>query len=274
MLKYSDPVALDSAATAELLAFAANAVQKAGAATLPFFRTDLEIENKRSDGRFDPVTQADRAAELVLRETIQAAYPEHGIFGEEFGHQDGNGLTWVVDPIDGTRAFMSGFLHWGVLAGLFDGQRPVVGAMYQPFTEELFLGDCSAAEYRRADSVRALRVSTTTELAHAVLATTSPRFFYASEELRAFQDLEAAVKLSRYGGDCYIYGMLAMGYVDIAMDSSLNPYDIQALIPIIEGAGGVVTCADGSDASMGGLVVASATQELHARVLERFSGGD
>ncbi len=273
MLKYSDPVALDSAAKAELLAFAASAVQKAGAATLPFFRADLSVENKRSDGRFDPVTDADRAAEMVLRETILAAYPEHGIFGEEFGYQEGKGLTWVVDPIDGTRAFMSGFLHWGVLAGLFDGQRPAIGAMYQPFTEELFVGDCAAAEYRCAETVRALRASMTAELADAVLATTSPRFFDAGEELRAFRDLEAAVKLSRYGGDCYIYAMLAMGYVDIAMDASLKPYDIQALIPIIEGAGGVVTCADGSDASMGGLVIASANQQLHTRVLERFSGG-
>lgn len=271
MLKYSDPVGLDGAAKAELLAFAVQVAQQAGAVTLPFFRASVEVENKLSDGRFDPVTQADRAAEVVLRETIRAKYPEHGVFGEEFGYQKGNGLTWVLDPIDGTRAFMSGLLHWGVLVGLFDGQRPVVGAMYQPFTEELFLGDGTASEYRRAGKVRALRTTSTATLSDAVLTTTSPRYFQSGGERESFAALENAVKLSRYGGDCYIYAMLAMGYVDIAMDSGLHPYDIQALIPIIEGAGGVVTCADGSDASMGGLVIAAANSALHDQALALFA---
>ena len=270
MLQYSNPIKLRDDEKSELLAFAAEVAQQAGVATLPYFRADIEVENKKTDGGFDPVTQADRAAEKILRQAIRRRYPEHGIFGEEFGHETGNGLTWVIDPIDGTRAFMSGFLHWGVLVGLFDGQRPVVGVMYQPFTEELFLGNGSDSEYRCHASTRALHTSKTSDLADAILATTSPGFFRSSTELEMFRGLEGAVKMSRYGGDCYIYAMLAMGYVDIALDSSLNSYDIQALIPVIEGAGGVVTCADGSDASMGGLVVASANQQLHAQVLAKF----
>lgn len=271
MLKYSDPVVLDQNEKAQMLAFAAEAAKRAGAATLPYFRAGVEVENKRPDGRFDPVTEADRAAEQVLRTAIESAYPAHGIFGEEFGHSPGNGLTWVIDPIDGTRAFLSGFVHWGVLIALFDGQRPVLGVMYQPFTDELFLGDGSMAEYRRGSEVRKLRTRPTTRLADAVLATTAPQFFRSPPERDALRKLEGEVKLSRYGGDCYIYAMLAMGTVDIALDAGLNAYDIQALIPLIEGAGGVVTCADGGDASMGGLVIAAGSRDLHAQALAPFS---
>jgi myo-inositol-1(or 4)-monophosphatase len=267
MLRYSDPIPLSNDEKSDLLAFAVQISRDAGAATLPLFRANIQAENKLSDGRFDPVTQADRMAEQILRDAIRVRYPEHGIFGEEFGHTEGNGLTWVIDPIDGTRAFMGGFVHWGVLVGLFDGQRSVIGVMYQPFTEEVFLGSGGNSEYRRGGDVRALRCSATTALADAILATTSPQFFRSGSERESFHRLEDAVKVSRYGGDCYLYAMLAMGQVDIAIDAGLNPYDIQALIPVIEGAGGLVTTASGEDASMGGLIVAAATPELHARTL-------
>lgn len=271
MLKYADPFPLEGDEKASLLQFAQEIARKAGAATLPFFRADVAVENKLSDGRFDPVTHADRAAETVIREEIERNYPNHGILGEEFGHKPGNGLTWVIDPIDGTRAFVSGFLHWGVLIGLFDGERPVLGVMYQPFTQELFTGVGNSASYQQGNKRRLLRASEVQTLDAAVLATTSPRFFDSPRELAAFEALERLVKLSRYGGDCYIYGMLAMGYVDIALDSGLKAYDIQGLIPIIEGAGGVVSCADGGDASMGGLIVASANRTLHDLALAAFS---
>ena len=273
MLTYSDPVSLSAAQTVELLAFAGATVRAAGKATLPFFRADVAVKNKRTDGSFDPVTQADHAAETLIREAIERTYPNHGILGEEYGQAAGNGLTWVIDPIDGTRAFMSGFLHWGVLLGLFDGQRPVLGVMYQPFTDELFSGDRAASRYEQGAKVRDMRVSSTTQLSDAVMATTSPKYFAQFDALAGFRRLEEAAKLSRYGGDCYIYAMLAMGYVDIALDAGLNPYDIQALIPIIEGAGGVVSTADGGDASMGGLVVAAATPQLHEAALRELQGG-
>ena len=152
MLEFSTPVSVSDAQRSEFLEFAARAAVEAGAATLPFFRSETVIENKLEGSGFDPVTEADKAAELVLRERIRSEYAAHGICGEEFGIEEGNGLTWVIDPIDGTRAFMSGMLHWGLLLGLFDGERPIVGVMYQPYTEELWCGDGRTAEFRRGGS--------------------------------------------------------------------------------------------------------------------------
>jgi myo-inositol-1(or 4)-monophosphatase len=267
MLRYSDPVPVEPRALEEYMRFALAVAEQAGAATLPFFRADVAIDNKRDDGHFDPVTEADRAAEQVFRETLRARYPTHGIFGEEFGFEAGNGLTWVIDPIDGTRAYMSGMLHWGLLLALFDGQMPVLGVMHQPFTGEFFSGDNRAAWYRRGSVEQPLRSRQGVSLRDAVLATTSPRLFRAPGERSAFERVEREVKLSRYGGDCYIYAMVAMGYVDIATDAGLQPYDIQALVPIIRGAGGVVTTLDGGDPSMGGFIVAAGSRELHRSVL-------
>lgn len=269
MLQYSDAVSLQPAEITELTAFAVDLAVRAGRVTLPYFRTALAVDDKRTGGRFDPVTAADREAEQVIRAGVQGSYPDHGIFGEEFGHQSGNGLTWVVDPIDGTRAFMTGMLHWGVLLALFDGEKPVLGVMHQPFTGETFFGTNDAAFYRHGGQQHALRCRPCDALDAAVLTTTSPRFF-ADSERTLFSRLEAAAKLTRYGGDCYIYAMLAMGQVDLATDAGLNAYDIQALMPIIRGAGGVVTTVDGGDPSMGGFVVAAGSEALHRLALERM----
>ena len=264
---YSEKVSVSAAQKAEFLDFAGRTVQAAGAATLPFFRADVRIENKRDDGRFDPVTEADKAAETVIREALSETYPSHGVLGEEFGFQPGNGLTWVIDPIDGTRAFMSGMLHWGVLLGLFDGETPIVGAMYQPYTGELFLGDGDQALFSRDGERRPISTSACVDLSESVLATTG--FDWFSEEERVqFDRLRAQSRLCRLGGDCYIYGVVAMGYIHLGTDGSLNPYDIQALVPIVRGVGGVVTTYDGGNPSMGGAILASANPTLHAKALE------
>ena len=267
MLQFSPPVSVSEPQRIELLEFAKAAAVEAGAKTLPYFRSDTNVENKLTDGGFDPVTEADKAAELVLRERIREKFPTHGICGEEFGLEEGNGLTWVIDPIDGTRAFMSGMLHWGLLLGLFDGERPVIGVMYQPYTGELWSGDGRNALFQRGDQARVLQTRDCRQLSQAVLTTTSPRYFKGAEE-EGFRRLESRVKLSKYGGDCYIYGMLAMGFVDLATDGTLNPYDIQGLIPIIEGAGGVVTTYGGENPSLGGTVLASGNERLHRLALE------
>ncbi|MEQ8858640.1 MAG: inositol monophosphatase family protein [Pseudomonadales bacterium] len=272
MLDYSEAVPVSPDELDRLLAFALTVAEEAGRATLPYFRSDLAIDDKRTAGRFDPVTEADREAERVIRTAVSEAYPEHGVFGEEFGYQAGNGLTWVVDPIDGTRAFMTGMLHWGVLLALFDGQRPVLGVLHQPFTGESFYGDNHVARYRRGELEQVLRCRPCASLNQAVLATTSPKLFSGVGEREAFERLEAEVKLSRYGGDCYIYAMLAMGLVDVATDAGLHAYDIQALMPIIRGAGGVVSTLDGGDSSMGGLVVAAGSPGLHSLALARMMG--
>ena len=272
MFKYSAAASVSARELESYTRFALEVAAQAGEATLPYFRADVAIDDKRTRGRYDPVTQADREAERVIRERVEAAYPQHGIFGEEFGLRAGNGLTWVVDPIDGTRAFMMGMLHWGVLLALFDGERPVLGVMHQPFTGETFYGNGEGAWYRRGGAERRLRVRRCESLEEAVLATTSPRLFGKAEQRAAFDRLEAAVKLSKYGGDCYIYAMVAMGYVDLATDADLNPYDIQALMPIIQGAGGIVTTVHGGDASMGGFVLAAGDIKLHAMAVESMMG--
>jgi len=257
---------------AEYLQFARHAAIQAGEATLPYFRQPIDVDNKLADGRYDPVTEGDRSAERVIRKLIAQRYPDHGVFGEEYGAAGGNGLTWVIDPIDGTRAFMTGMVHWGVLLGLFDGQRPIVGAMRQPFTQECFFGDGRQAFYQQAQQAqRQLHTSGIQQLSQAVLGSTGPHLYASETELTQFVSLQDSVKMTRYGGDCYMYGMLAMGYFDVVADPGLNPYDIQALIPIVEGAGGVVTTWDGGDASLGGAVVASATAVLHEQVLSALN---
>lgn len=200
MLSYSAPVSLGADELARLTRFALDVAVRAGQATLPYFRTDLEIQDKGAEGRFDPVTLADQGAERVIREAVAQAYPAHGILGEEFGHTAGNGLTWVIDPIDGTRAFMTGMLHWGLLLALFDGERPVLGVMHQPFTQELFYGTEAGSFYRHGGSERRLRCRPCGKLEDAVLTTTSPGLFAEREERPAFDRLERAVKLSKYGG--------------------------------------------------------------------------
>ena len=271
MLEYSQPVAVSPGERAAYLAFALDAAARAGAATLPFFRAGPPAANKRDEGGYDPVTEADRTAETLIRQSLAEAWPEHGIFGEEFGLQAGNGLTWVIDPIDGTRGFLAGMLQWGVLLALFDGQAPVLGVMHQPFTGEFFYGDGERAFYRRGDAERALQVRRCNAIEGAVLASTGP-FFAPGRERAAFDRMRQAVQFTRYGGDCYHYAMLAMGCVDLAVEASLKPYDIQALMPIVRGAGGLITTWSGSNPSLGGQVLAAGDARAHAQAMRLLAG--
>ncbi|MEM7217330.1 MAG: inositol monophosphatase family protein [Pseudomonadota bacterium] len=259
-LDFTTAYAVSDSARAEYLAFAQAAVRAAGQAVLPFFRTQLAVDNKREQG-FDPVTEGDRAGERRIRELLAARYPDHGIYGEEYGYSAGNGLTWMIDPIDGTRAFVTGMLHWGVLLGLFDGQQPVVGAMYQPYTDELFWGDGRSAGFERAGERRALQTSGTATLSQATLATTGTQWFSAQGRTQ-FDALRSRAKMTRMGGDCYLYAMVAMGSLDIATDANLNAYDVLGLIPIIRGAGGAVATYDDGNPSLGGTVLACGSQAL------------
>ncbi len=254
------------------LAAAIDFARAAGREILPHFRSDLAVENKLADGGYDPVTIADKSAEAVIRAGIERRFPAHGIFGEELGHQPGAGLTWVIDPIDGTRAFVTGMVHWGVLIALFDGAQPVLGVMYQPFTDELFTGTNEAAHYDRGGFERVPKVRPCTSVADAVLASTTPQVF-GPEEQAAFGALRHRVRLTRWGGDCYQYCMLAMGYVDLVVEAGLQPYDIQALMPIIRGAGGIVTTWDGGDASMGGRIIAAGDARVHREAMSLLCDG-
>jgi myo-inositol-1(or 4)-monophosphatase len=259
---------LDRAALEELVLFACRLAELAGRAILPHFRNLESIDNKQP-ADFDPVTAADREAERVIRDEILRVYPRHGIVGEEFGSTRGSEpFTWMIDPIDGTRAFIAGLLHWGVLVALNDGARPIVGAMHQPYTRETFFGTRDGAQMRRESQSMPLQVRKIERIQDAILSATDPAMFANGPERDAFRSLAATVKMRRYGGDCYAYAMLAAGHIDLVVEASLNPYDIQALIPIIEGAGGIVTSWVGGDASHGGRVIAAGDERIHAAALE------
>lgn len=242
-----------------------------GDTILPFFRTSLAVENKKSGG-FDPVTAADRAAEDAMRALIRKNFPAHGILGEEYGseHADAE-YVWVLDPIDGTKSFISGMVAWGTLIGLMRFGEPVYGMMHQPFTRERFTGDSGAAHYRGPAGDRDLHVRNCAGLADAVLFTTSPLLMKPADRAR-FQRVENLVKLSRYGGDCYAYCMLAAGQIDLVIETEINPHDIVPLIPIIIGAGGIVTTWDNGPPQSGGRIVAAGDRRLHAAALEMLRG--
>ena len=265
-LEFTPAIAVSASQKAQYLHFAQSAARAAGQAILPYFRSGAQVMNKLEGRGFDPVTLADQAGERVIRAAIEESYPDHGIFGEEFGFKPGNGLTWVIDPIDGTRAFMTGMLHWGVLLALFDGERPVIGVLYQPYTDELFSGDNETAWFERNGQSQSLSTSVCELVEDACLSTTGIDWL-ASSEQRRFKQLSDATKLTKLGGDCYLFGMLAMGSLDLGVEAGLKAYDIQALMPIVRGAGGVVTDWEGGNPSLGGTVLASANEALHARAL-------
>ena len=242
-----------------------------GRAILPFFRTALATEDKSRGGAFDPVTEADRAGESAMRHLIKRHFPTHGILGEEFGTERADAeYVWVLDPIDGTRAFIAGLPTWGTLIGLNHAGRPVFGMMHQPFTGERFFGDGGSASYRGPGGERRLRTRRCASLGDAVLSTTSPKLF-SGESLRAYDRVESVTRLARYGCDCYAYCMLAAGHIDLVIESGLKPYDIVALVPIIEGAGGIVTAWDGGSAADGGRIVAAGDRRVHAAAVELLS---
>ena len=255
----------------ELEGFALELGRTAGGIAMAHFRKPLTIDNKDSDG-FDPVTNADRAIESVLRASIRARYPEHGIIAEEEGTHTGQSkYTWYLDPIDGTRAFMMGSPLWGTLIGLTEHGRPLFGLLGQPVLEELFLGSPAGSWLIKTDSRERLRARNCENLAAAALASTHPDLF-DNEQAEAFSTLADACLLHRFGGDCYNYAMLAAGFIDLVVEGQLCSYDIVPLIPILEGAGCVITDWQGHPPMNGGLVVAAATPALHAQALAVLQG--
>jgi histidinol phosphatase-like enzyme (inositol monophosphatase family) len=250
-----------------LFALAAAAEQE----TLPRFRRNGRIDNKLSAG-FDPVTEADQAAETAIRRLIEKEFPDHGILGEEHGSI---GLdrkhVWVIDPIDGTRAFISGIPLWGTLIGLKEDGVARTGLMAQPFTGETFYALDGEAFLQYRSELRKLKCRPTEDLADATLMTTTPALFNGEARQR-YDLLESKARLPRYGCDCYAYAMLAAGYIDLVVEPTLNPYDIVALIPIIENAGGVVRTWDGGRPEGGGNIVAAASEALCEQAMAIMNG--
>lgn len=252
------------------LATAHALAERASEVILPHFRAELAVDHK-GGSQFDPVTEADRGAESAIRQALAEIYPEHGIVGEEFGNERaGADLCWIIDPIDGTRAFIMGQPLWGTLIGLTAGGAPLLGMMNQPYTGERFWSGETESFFARGDEMRTIRTRACTRFEDAILACTAPDYF-DDGELSRFESLAKAVRLRRFGGDCYNYCLLAMGQVDLVAESGLKPFDILPLIPIIERAGGVVTTWEGGDPRDGGRILAAGDPALHAAALKILS---
>ncbi|MFS4438553.1 histidinol-phosphatase [Paracoccaceae bacterium GXU_MW_L88] len=243
----------------------------AGRAILPFFRADFSVENKEKGG-FDPVTEADRAAETAMRDVLAELRPDDGILGEEFGTSAGSsGWQWVLDPIDGTRAFLCGAPSWGVLIGAGQGDAPEIGIVDQPFTGERWSGGPEGALFHHREATRAISVRKGRGLREAVVLTTFPEVG-SDAEGAAFRRVAERAQLTRYGLDCYAYMLLAMGQVDLVIEAGLKPYDIQGPMAVVAAAGGIVTNWQGGPAHQGGQVIAAGDPDLHAAALDLLAG--
>lgn len=253
---------------AEMARFAAALALDAGSLALSQFRCGTEVIDKAASGvPLDPVTAADRAVEARLRAGISERFPDHGVFGEEEAAVEGSSAwSWMIDPIDGTRGFVSGFVHWGMLIALRYHDRPVLGVVHQPFTGETWIGSRDGARFTRQGDALDLRTRSCRQLAIATLATTDPYLFEAAEAA-AFDAVRKSVRLTRFGADCYAYCMLAMGQVDLVVESGLKPWDVQALMPLVTAAGGVISNWRGGDCGDGGQVVAAGDPLLHELAL-------
>jgi histidinol phosphatase-like enzyme (inositol monophosphatase family) len=237
--------------------------------TLRLFRTQglASADKAQADQIFDPVTEADRAAEAAMRDILGKERPDDGIIGEEFGTKSGtSGLTWVLDPIDGTRGYISGTPTWGVLISIADQTGPLYGIIDQPYIGERFEGGFGVAQMTGPQGAAPLGVRRNVALADGTLLSTFPEIGSAIER-RAFEKVAASVKLTRYGMDCYGYALLAAGQVDLVIEAGLHPYDIHAPIAVIQAAGGIVSNWEGGAAHHGGRVIAAANRDIHAAAL-------
>jgi histidinol-phosphatase len=260
-------------ALSEFLEFALHLAQLAGKQILPHFRANVAVDDKSSGGVFDPVTRADRDAEAAIRAEIRRVYPDHGLLGEEHGREPGTApYTWIIDPIDGTRSFVLGQLHWGTLIALNDGERPIVGVMRQHYTGETFVGASGRSVFlHNADRTR-MTARKSTRLADAFLCATDPTMFATPEHRAAFERVGKQARAVRFGGDCYTPCLVAAGCADLVIERGLKPWDVQPLIPIVEGAGGVITDWSGERADAADSMVIASNPSLHAEVIALLRG--
>ncbi|TNC73056.1 inositol monophosphatase family protein [Rubellimicrobium roseum] len=265
---------LTSETQAELIRTAHALADAARPVTLRHFRTGIASDDKGSNagGRFDPVTEADRAAERSMREVLARERPEDAILGEEYGPKTGtSGLTWVLDPIDGTRGYISGTPTWGVLISVADEWGPLFGLIDQPYIGERFEGGFGRAFVQGPRGRSDLRVGPVRGLEEATILTTFPEIGTEAERA-AFRRVADCARLVRYGMDCYAYALLAAGQVDLVIEAGLQPYDVQAPIAVVTAAGGLATAWDGGPAHGGGRLLAAANPAIHAAAMELLAG--
>jgi inositol-phosphate phosphatase / L-galactose 1-phosphate phosphatase / histidinol-phosphatase len=251
-----------------LLAFAQHLADAAGEVIRPYFRKPLAVDDKAD---LSPVTAADRAAEETMRALIERRFPAHGILGEEFGWERKDAeLVWVLDPIDGTKSFISGVPLFGTLIALTREGRPIIGIIDQPISRERWTG---AAGRPTTLYGAPIRCRPCPSLAAATLFATTPDMFNG-EDVASFARVSAAVKLTRFGADCYAYGLLAAGFVDRVLEASLKPYDFCAMVPIVEGARGVATDWRGGslDLASDGRILVAGDRRAHDAALALLGG--
>jgi histidinol phosphatase-like enzyme (inositol monophosphatase family) len=245
---------------AQLEAFLLELNAAASAVTLPLFRADLSVENKGGpDKAFDPVTAADRGAEVAIRRKIAERFPDHGVIGEEYGEdRPGAEFVWILDPVDGTRAFVAGLPLWTHLIGLRYQGEPLLGLIGQPYLDEIYLGAPSGSRLISRGATTPLKVRACPRLTDATIASTDPHGYLSGAELGAWSQVRAAARMVRLGGDAYIFALLASGRIDLVIESSLKLWDIDPIVPVIENAGGVVANWRGQRVGRyGGQVVAA-----------------
>jgi len=252
--------------------FAHRLADAAGDVIRPYFRKRIQVMDKAKLGGpkplFDPVTEADTNAESAIRALIHAERPDDAILGEEHGHETGtSGRTWVIDPIDGTRAFITGRHTWGTLIALLQDELPVLGIIDQPVLRERFVGHGGGAELVSPEGREPLHTRVCSKLSDAVVSTTHPWGYFSRAQRSAFEGVCSAARMSYFGGDCYGYALLAMGFIDVIVEGRLAPWDIAAVIPVIEGAGGVVSDWKG-ERFANGSIVAAGDARVHAEVVK------
>ena len=253
----------------EVKQFLLHLAECASKITLPGFRTSIKVTDKSLDSFFDPVTDIDLRTEKAIAKEIKIRFPEHGISGEEYGAVGSQERwSWIIDPIDGTRSFISGMPTWGTLIGLLFEGKPVYGMMSQPYVGDCFIGGAGVSELYNAEGSQVLKARPTNILSESILFSTTPEMFQSGTESDCFTNLAKKVKMTRFGADCYGYCLLASGFVDLVVESNLKYCDIAPLVPIIEASGGAVSHWDGNSVKAGGQVVAASTQELLDQALE------
>ena len=253
---------------AATIAFAHRLADAGGAVIRPHFRQPIAVAHKPGQHAFDPVTEADKGAERAIRALIERERPADAILGEEYGEKAGtSGWRWVLDPLDGTRAFITGRHEWGSLIALEKDGAPVLGILDQPVLGERFIGVNGSALLLEGEGRSRLKVRECPALKDAILCSTDPSAYFSPDQQAAFHRVSKSARMTRYGGDCYLFAALALGFVDLIIEANFQRWDIAALIPLVEGAGGSITAWDGGSAISGKTILASGDHRLHQAAL-------
>jgi myo-inositol-1(or 4)-monophosphatase len=256
----------------DTIAFAHRLADASGAVIRPYFRQRIEVINKRADS-FDPVTEADKGGERAIRAILEAERPGDAILGEEYGEKPGtSGWRWVLDPVDGTRCFITGRHEWGSLIALEKDQVPVLGILDQPVLGERFLGVNGRAEFHQQGLVTPMKVRGCADIRDAVLCATDPSAYMTEAQQAAFARVKAQARLTRYHGDCYLFAMLALGFVDLIVEGVFRRWDVAALLPLVEGAGGIVSNWQGEPWRDGDPLLSSGDARVHAAAVKLLNG--